>query len=78
MADEWFIVDAGETAARWVERAGFGRRCLIEPEDGLFTQVGIHRSVIGPGDHSTLYHAEEAQVEKHHPRLTASVSACRE
>jgi uncharacterized cupin superfamily protein len=61
--DEWFIVNARDSAARWVERAGFGKRCLFEPEDGSFAQVGIHLSVIGPGDHSTLYHAEEAQED---------------
>jgi uncharacterized cupin superfamily protein len=61
--DEWFIVNAGEASARWVERAGFGKRCLFEPEDGRFAQVGIGLSVIGPGDHSTLYHAEEAQED---------------
>lgn len=63
MPDEWFIVNAPEAAARWVERAGFGKRCLFEPEDGSFAQVGIHLSVIGPGDQSTLYHAEEAQED---------------
>jgi uncharacterized cupin superfamily protein len=63
VADEWFIVNAGEPAARWVERPGFGKRCLFEPEDGGFPQVGIHLSVIGPGDRSTLYHAEEAQED---------------
>jgi uncharacterized cupin superfamily protein len=61
--DEWFIVNARDAAARWVERARFGKRCLFEPEDDGFAQVGIHLSVIGPGDHSTLYHAEEAQED---------------
>jgi len=60
--DRWFVVNASESAARWVERPGFGRRALLEPEDG-FPQVGIHLSVIGPGEHSTLYHAEEAQED---------------
>jgi uncharacterized cupin superfamily protein len=63
VADSWFVVNAGEAAARWVEREGFGKRCLLEPEDGRFEQVGIHLSVIGPGDRSTLYHAEEAQED---------------
>jgi uncharacterized cupin superfamily protein len=61
--DEWFIVNAREAASGWVERAGFGKRCLFEPEDGRFAQVGIHLPVIEPGDHSTLYHAEEAQED---------------
>ena len=63
MPDRWFVVDASGEAARWVQRPGFGRRALLEPEDGRFPQVGIHLSVIGPGDHSTLYHAEEAQED---------------
>jgi uncharacterized cupin superfamily protein len=46
-----------------VERPGFGKRALLEPEGGRFPQVGVHLSVIGPGDHSTLYHAEEAQED---------------
>jgi uncharacterized cupin superfamily protein len=63
VTDTWFVVNAGEAGARWVARAGFGKRCLLEPEDGRFEQVGIHLSVIGPGDRSTLYHAEEAQED---------------
>jgi len=59
----WFVVNAGEAEARWVERAGFGKRCLLEPEGSEFDQLGIHLSVIEPGDHSTLYHAEEAQED---------------
>jgi uncharacterized cupin superfamily protein len=63
MPDRWFVVNASDVAARWVERAGFGRRALLEPEDGRFPQIGIHLSVIGPGERSTLYHAEEAQED---------------
>jgi len=63
VADTWFVVNARDADARWVERAGFGKRCLLEPEGGEFEQVGIHLSVIEPGDHSTLYHAEEAQED---------------
>jgi uncharacterized cupin superfamily protein len=61
MADEWFVLNARD--ARWVERQGFGKRCIFEPQDGRFEQVGIHLSVIEPGDRSTLYHAEHAQQE---------------
>jgi uncharacterized cupin superfamily protein len=61
--DRWFVVNASDETARWVERAGFGKRALLEPESEQFPQVGIHLSVIGPGDHSTLYHAEEAQED---------------
>jgi uncharacterized cupin superfamily protein len=63
MPDDWFVVNASDSAARWVERPGFGRRALLEPEEARFPQVGIHLSVIGPGEHSTLYHAEEAQED---------------
>jgi uncharacterized cupin superfamily protein len=63
MPDRWFVVNASDLAARWVERAGFGRRALLEPEDRRFPQIGIHLSVIGPGERSTLYHAEEAQED---------------
>lgn len=63
MPDGWFVINAAGEAARWVERPGFGRRALLEPEDRRFPQVGIHLSVIGPGEHSTLYHAEEAQED---------------
>ena len=63
MPDGWFIVNAADEGARWVQRHGFGKRALLEPEDGRFPQVGIHLSVIGPGEHSTLYHAEEAQED---------------
>jgi uncharacterized cupin superfamily protein len=63
MRDRSFVVNASSEAARWVQRPGFGKRALLEPEDGHFPQVGIHLSVIGPGEHSTLYHAEEAQED---------------
>ena len=63
MPDRWFVVNVADAAARWVERPGFGQRALLEPDDGRFPQVGIHLSVIGPGEHSTLYHAEEAQED---------------
>ena len=63
MQDRWFVVNLADEAARWVERPGFGKRALLEPEHGRFPQVGIHLSVIGPGEHSTLYHAEEAQED---------------
>ena len=63
MPDKWFVVNAQEAAAGWVERAGLGKRCLLEPEGGRFEQVGIHLSVIEPGAHSTLYHAEAAQED---------------
>lgn len=63
MPDSWFVVDASSEAARWVQRPGFGKRALLEPEDARFSQVGIHLSVIGPGEHSTLYHAEDAQED---------------
>jgi uncharacterized cupin superfamily protein len=63
MSDRWLVVNASDAAARWVERPGFGKRALLEPEDARFPQVGIHLSVIGPGEHSTLYHAEEAQED---------------
>ena len=63
MPDAWFVVNAAEAEARWVQRAGFGKRALLEPEDARFPQVGIHLAVIGPGEHSTLYHAEEAQED---------------
>lgn len=63
MADTWFVVNARDAAARWVERPGFGKRCLLEPEGAAFEQIGIHLSVIAPGERSTLYHAEEAQED---------------
>jgi uncharacterized cupin superfamily protein len=63
MEDTWFVVNAADEAARWVQRPGFGKRALLEPEDGRFPQVGIHLAVVGPGEHSTLYHAEEAQED---------------
>lgn len=63
MVDSWFVVNAGAAEARWVERAGFGKRCLLEPEEAPFEQLGIRLSVIAPGEHSTLYHAEEAQED---------------
>jgi uncharacterized cupin superfamily protein len=63
MSDRWFVVNLGDEAARWVERPGFGKRARLAPEDARFPQVGLHLSVIGPGDHSTLYHAEEAQED---------------
>jgi uncharacterized cupin superfamily protein len=63
VTDGWFVVNAGDAEARWVGRAGFGKRCLLEPEAAPFEQLGIHLSVIAPGDRSTLYHAEEAQED---------------
>ncbi len=59
MADDWFVVNAAD--ARWKERRGFGTRCELEPEGSPFPQLGIRISVLGPGDRSTLYHAEDAQ-----------------
>jgi uncharacterized cupin superfamily protein len=63
VTDAWFVVDARAAEAHWVERAGFGKRCLLEPDGGRFEQLGIHLSVIEPGDRSTLYHAEDAQED---------------
>ena len=63
MSHPWFVVNLANEEARWVERPGFGKRALLEPEDARFPQVGIHLSVIGPGEHSTLYHAEDAQED---------------
>ena len=63
MPDRWFVVNASEPAARWVQRPGFGKRVLLEPGDARFPQIGIHLAVLGPGEHSTLYHAEEAQED---------------
>jgi uncharacterized cupin superfamily protein len=60
MTTGWFVTNVQD--ARWVERAGFGKRCQFEP-DGGFEQLGLQISVIGPGDHSTLYHAEDSQQE---------------
>jgi len=50
MSARWFVVNASDAAARWVERPGFGKRALLEPEDARFPQVGIHLSVIGPSE----------------------------
>ena len=56
-------MNASDEAARWVKRPGFGKRAPLEPEDGRFPQIGIHLSAIGPGERSTLYHAEESQED---------------
>ena len=53
MSEKRFVVNAGESEVRWVERAGFGKRCLFERVDEPFAQIGIQLSVIAPGDHST-------------------------
>ena len=63
MEDRWFVVNAAHQAARWVLRPGFGKRALLEPREARFSQVGIHLAVVGPGEHSTLYHAEESQED---------------
>jgi uncharacterized cupin superfamily protein len=63
VTDTWLVVNASDEAARWVQRPGFGKRALLEPADARFPQVGIHLAVFGPGEHSTLYHAEEAQED---------------
>ena len=61
MAPDWYVVNVED--ARWTERPGFGRRCGFERPGERFEQLGIQLSVIGPGDHSTLYHAEDSQQE---------------
>ena len=63
MEDRWFVVNAADEAARWVLRPGFGKRAPLEPREARFSQVGIHLAVVGPGEHSTLYHAEESQED---------------
>jgi hypothetical protein len=63
MEDRCFVVNAADEAARWVLRPGFGKRALLEPRDARFSQVGIHLAAVGPGEHSTLYHAEESQED---------------
>jgi uncharacterized cupin superfamily protein len=59
VADTWFVVNAAD--ARWVERPGFGKRLRFEPPETRFAQLGLQIGVFGPGERSTLYHAEEGQ-----------------
>jgi uncharacterized cupin superfamily protein len=71
--DGWFVVNAREAA--WTRREGFGFRCSFaadgpalrgvetDLEPWSFPQLGINLAVVGPGDRSTLYHAELGQQE---------------
>jgi uncharacterized cupin superfamily protein len=71
--DGWFVVNAREAA--WTSREGFGFRCTFaadgpvmrgvetDLEPWSFPQLGITLSVVGPGERSTLYHAELGQQE---------------
>jgi uncharacterized cupin superfamily protein len=60
MADGWFVLNAED--ARWLTRDGMGKRCRFEPKgDGRFPQLGIQIGIFGPGQPSTMYHAEDGQ-----------------
>jgi uncharacterized cupin superfamily protein len=59
MGQDWFVANLRD--ARWVERAGFGKRVRLEPQDARVEQLGIQIGVFGPGERSTLYHAEAGQ-----------------
>ena len=59
MAGGWFVTNLRD--ARWSERLGFGKRVRLEPQDDRFEQLGIQIGVFGPGERSTLYHAEAGQ-----------------
>lgn len=61
MTTGWFVTNVRD--APWIARDGFGRRCRLEPADARFEQLGLQIGVFGPGEHSTLYHAEDAQQE---------------
>jgi uncharacterized cupin superfamily protein len=68
--DGWFVVNARE--APWIEHDDFGARCIFETDPRItrgrddvvprwFEQLGFKLGVIGPGEPSTLYHAETGQ-----------------
>jgi len=71
--DGWFVVNAREAA--WTKREGFGFRCTFaadgpalrgaetDIEPWSFPQLGLTISIVGPGERSTLYHAELGQQE---------------
>ena len=65
--DGWFVVNARE--APWLDHPDFGLRCIFETDPRIargredveprwFEQLGFKLGVIGPGQPSTLYHAE--------------------
>ena len=55
----WFVVNARE--AQWFDSDGLGYYAPFEGENTLFGELGINLSVLGPGEPSCMYHAEEAQ-----------------
>ncbi len=69
-SDGWFVVNARE--APWLEHDDFGARCIFETDPRIvrgrddieprwFEQLGFKLGVVGPGQCSTLYHAETLQ-----------------
>jgi uncharacterized cupin superfamily protein len=70
-SDGWFVLNARD--APWLVHEHFGARCGFEVDGRLaatygvearhFPQLGLKLSVIGPGQRSTLYHAENAQED---------------
>lgn len=60
VANGWFVLNARD--GRWLERDGMGKRVRFEPKGpGRFPQLGIQIGIFGPGEPSTMYHAEDGQ-----------------
>jgi len=59
-SDGWFVLNLGEALAVRNDEKG-GVSYPIEPKEHIFADVGVHLSVLWPGDPNALYHSEGVQ-----------------
>lgn len=59
-SEGWFVLNLAEALAVRNEEKG-GATYPIEPREFPFPDVGVHVSVLWPGDPNALYHSEDAQ-----------------
>lgn len=61
MSDDWFVVNARESA--WWDCGDSGWYCPFESKDARFPQVGINLNVLPPGGPMSMYHRESGQED---------------
>jgi uncharacterized cupin superfamily protein len=59
-SEGWFVLNLGDALAVRNEEKG-GASYPIESQEHPFEQLGVHVSVLWPGDPNALYHSEGAQ-----------------
>lgn len=59
-SEGWFVLNLGDALAVRNEEKG-GANYPLEPREHPFPQLGVHVSILWPGDPNALYHSEGAQ-----------------